>query len=200
MKPATCVFLALLFYAHTAGASDEILGQPLSVFRDGAGGLLGYTLFTSLLVVGGFMIAALARLRRPLDVGVFGLAALLLVVVAATPSLGSFHLFCSLLLLLLLYCYYGLLLRLAETWWLIPHLLVPFALLLATQCHSFGAWQKSLILYFVLAVNVHFHLLCGWPGGRPAPAAARASRRASPLRRKVVFQLNPGGNCWARRK
>src|SRR5262249_40015410 len=152
---------------------------------------LGYVLFALLMLIGAFPIATLLRARRGIEAGVLVLAALLLGVVAATPSLNAFHEFCSLVLLGLLYSYYALLLYHWDGRWLWVHLPIPMVLVLATRAHSFGLWQKSLIVYFVLAANIHFHVLARWLPAR-APVDRGAFRPGRSQRRKVVFVVEPG--------
>src|SRR5688572_21614545 len=101
MKLASFAFFLLLAYAHQAGDLDRALAQQLSLFRAGGPPWLRYALFASLLVIGVLYVAALVRSEREGEAAVAGLAVLLVVVVAATPSWGTFHLLCSLLLLLL---------------------------------------------------------------------------------------------------
>jgi hypothetical protein len=193
MKVISLVFLALFLFAHTAGDEDELRARPLSMFRDGELAVVGYTLFALLLAVGGLLIEAAVRARRGGEAAVFGLALLLLIVVAATPSLDGFHFLCSIALLALFYSFYAVLLYRSHNPWFLPHLATPVMLLLATQFHSFGLWQKSLIVYFVLAANIHYAVL-----QHAAALGARARRRGGPLRRRIVFALEPGPE-WSRR-
>src|SRR5262249_50009816 len=95
-------------------------------------------------------------------------------------------------LLFLLYGYYAALLYSAGSVWLFPHLAVPMALLIATRCHSFGAWQKSLVLYFLFAANVHYHLLSHGLPGRAAPSGRHVPRLSLPGRGGVVSVGAPG--------
>jgi hypothetical protein len=66
--------------------------------------------------------------------------------VAVTPSLEAFHILSSFLLMLILFGHYWRLLRDAGSPWIFAHVLVPFALVLLSGCHSYGLWQKCLIL------------------------------------------------------
>jgi hypothetical protein len=196
MKLATLAFVLLLLSAHLAGDSAELVGQPLSMFRDGDQGWLGYLLFAVLLMISGLYLTALARVERLGEAAAAGLAAVLLAVVAATPSMGPFHIVCSLLLLALLLAYFALLLHRAEGPWLAAtHLAVPVALVGATGLHSYGLWQKAVITYIVAVTAVHHHLLGAPP--RPRSRRRRASA-AGPGRRPKVFQLAPSRE-WARR-
>jgi hypothetical protein len=196
MKFAAGAFILILLYAHGAGDWDRLLAQPLSVFRDGDEGWLGYELFGLLLLIATLYTAALTRADRQAEALVSGLASVLLLMVVLTPSLDAVHHLSSALLFLLLFGYYALLLYRVGSPWFIAHLTVPLALALATGFHSYGIWQKTFILYFVLASVVHCHVL---PRGMPA-SAARAPRpqRGQTVRRRKVFSLEPG-RSWMRR-
>ena len=194
MKLTFSAFLLLLIYAHGSAAADKALGHPLSMFRDGPDAWLGHGLFAVLLLCGVLYTVALVRCRREGEAVVSGFAVLLLLVVAATPSAGTLHGLCSFLLLLLLFAHYTWLLRRAGGPWVLAHLVVPVALVLATRFHSYGLWQKGLILYFLAAVVLHHHFLM-----RQAADAARTGRRAAPLRRRTVYQLVPG-RSWSKRR
>lgn len=197
MKLTSLAFVLLLLAAHVSGDSAELIGQPLSMFRDGDQGWLGYLLFAVLLLICGLYVTALARAERLDEMAAAGLAAFLLAVVAATPSAGLFHIICSLLLLGLLLGYFALLLHRAEGPLLAAaHLAVPVALVGATGLHSYGLWQKAVITYIVVATAVHHHLLCSLPA-RPRSHVRRAS--AVELgRRHRVFHVAPSRE-WARR-
>jgi hypothetical protein len=195
MKTAASAFVLLLLAAHAAGDFPTLLGQPLSLFRDGEWGGLSYALFALLLLLGVLYTAALARAEHGGEAIVSAAAVFLLLVVTATPSWGGFHLFCSLLLLALLFGYYAALLHRTGSPWLLAHLAAPVALAGATGFHSYGLWQKALIVYFVAAAVARRHFLV-----RAAPASsARPARRGEPLRRRPVYRLDPGRE-WARRE
>jgi hypothetical protein len=201
MKLTTLAFLVALLLAHSVGDTDKRFAQPLSMFRDGPDGQarwLGYLLFALLLLTGALLIRALYRAGRFLDVGVFGFAAALLAVVAATPSLNGDHELCSFILLGILYLYYAALLYSARSVWLAAHLPVPVALLLLTRAHSFGLWQKALILYFLLAATAQHHVLTDWVALTRRGSAPRPRRPTLPSQRRVVFNVRPG-KAWARR-
>jgi hypothetical protein len=196
MKLASLAFVLLLLAAHLEGDSAELLGQPLSMFRDGEQGWLGYLLFAVLLLISGLYVRALARADRLGEAAAAGLAAVLLAVVAVTPSMGAFHILCSLLLLGLLFAYFALLLHRAEGPWMAAvHLAVPVTLVGATGLHSYGLWQKVVITYIVAATAVHHHLVGAPP--RPRPRRRKASASSVEGRHKV-FQLAPSRE-WARR-
>jgi hypothetical protein len=197
MKLASLAFVLLLLSAHLAGDSTELVGQPLSMFRDGEQGWLGYLLFAVLLLISGLYVTALARADRVAEAAVAGLAGGMLAVVAVTPSMGAFHILCSLLLLALVFAYFALLLHRAEGPLMAAvHLAVPVALVGATGLHSYGLWQKAVITYMVTATAVHHHLL-GVPPARRRSRGRRASS-AGPGKRPKVIQLAPSRE-WVRR-
>lgn len=171
MKPLAAAFAVLLAVAH-AGGGDEQYARPLSLFRDADPPVVGYTLFGLLAAVGAWYAVTLARCRLPAHTATTGAAVVLLAAVAATPSFGADHFVYSMLLLGLLFLYFAVLLFSAKSFWLFAHLAVPTALVMATKVHSYGAWQKGIIVYFVAAVAVHHHLL------------TRQGRRAGPRRRR----------------
>jgi hypothetical protein len=196
MKLAASLFFLVLVHAHYVGD----LAQPLSLLRDGPQGWLGYALFALLLLIGLLYTATLVRAGREGESLASGFATVLLAVVAVTPSWGGFHLFCSILLLLLLYSYTARVLRRAASLWLFPHLLVPAVLAGLTRFHSYGAWQKSLIAYFVLVVVFHDHVLAQQLKRNAAPPALlRSPRRGRPLERRRVYLLEAGRE-WVRQK
>ena len=200
MKLASAAFVLLLLAAHGAGDLDERLGEPLSMFRDGEQSWLGYLLFASLLAIGWLYTAALIRAGEE-DEAVSGvLAGLLLLVVAVTPSFEGFHLLCSGVLLLLLFLHYWRLLRESESPWLVLHVLAPFALVLVSGCHSYGLWQKSMILYFVVLATIRHHLLGrGVTGRHPSAVTPRTLGGDGTCRRRKVYHLE-AGRTWARRR
>lgn len=186
MRLSSAAFVLLLVGAHGVGDLDQRLGQPLSVFRDGAHGWLGYLLFASLLAIGWRYTTALVRAGEEDEAVSGGLATLLLFVVAVTPSFNGFHLLCSFALLLLLFVHYGRLLRDSGSPWFVLHVLAPLALALASGSHSYGLWQKSLILYVVVLANVRHHLL-----GQRRPGR-------QPYGRRMEYRLE-AGPTWVRR-
>jgi hypothetical protein len=190
MKLLSVTFLGLLIWSQQV-AGRPLSDLPLSMFRDGEFGVLGYTLFALLLVIGVLMLHAQIRLRRFGAIVVFGLALAFLIVVVATPSLDADHNACATLLLFRLFGYYAGLLILAETGWLYAHLAVPLALtpLLAG---GYGPWQKGLIVYLLVLINIHWHVLRSIPHS--------ATRRRSPaLRRRTVYVVETG-KAWTRRE
>jgi hypothetical protein len=189
---SSLLFLALLSLAHLGGRPEELLAQPLSVFRDGELSLVGYQLFGLLAVIGGLEVAALARRGRTAEAAVTGLATALLVLVAITPTPHPAHEFSAFFLLFVMYAYFGCLLAPAGRLWTLLHLSAPLWLLLLTRFHSYGLWQKSCVVYFLLAANLQHHLPDRQARTRPA------GRRYPPLRRHKVYALQPG-RAWPRR-
>lgn len=191
MRLASAAFVLLLLGAHAAGDFDQLLGQPLSVFRDGEQGWLGYLLFATLLSVSVLYVGGLIRAGKENEAVTAGLAAGLLFLVAVTPSVQGFHLLCSLLLLLLLFGHYWRLLRASGSPWFILHAVAPFLLVLATGCHSYGLWQKCLILYVVVLVNVRHYMLS------KGAANPRGIRKDGTRRRQKTYCMEAGRE-WTR--
>jgi hypothetical protein len=200
VKLASAAFALLLFGAHGVGDFRQRLAEPLSMFRDGEQAWLGYVLFVALLLVSLLYMRDLIRAGKEEEAVTAGLAALLLFVVAVTPSLGAFHLLSSLLLLLLSFVHYWRLLREAGSPWITLHWLAPFALVLLSGRHSYGLWQKCLILYLVALSNVRHHLLGRRKVSEPfSPSASPLFGSGGVNRRRKVYQLEVGRK-WARYK
>jgi hypothetical protein len=162
MKPVFAAFLALFFYAHVQGDFDDAVARPLSMFRDRGEAWVGYALFALLLAAGVLLLWQLVRMRWFLDAAaLLGIAAML-AVVAATPSVDTLHNSLAFLLLFLLWVYFGTVFYRCESRWLYVHITVPAVLVFVTRLHSYGLWQKSLILYYLLAVVVEHHLCSDW--------------------------------------
>jgi membrane-associated HD superfamily phosphohydrolase len=185
MKLAALSFFLLLIYVHFTGDLERAAEQPLSMFRDDSTGLLGYVLFAALLLVGVLYVVALARSQREAEAIISSISVLILLAVAVTPSTNSFHLLCSLLLFGLLFGYYAILLYRTERILLVGHLIVPIALALAIQFHSYGLWQKSFISYSVFLAAVHHHALTHRHSGRNFWLSQSSGRHLATKRRKV---------------
>jgi hypothetical protein len=190
IKLISVAFLAVLYLAH--GGSDQLVGQPLSMFRDGDVPQLGYLMFVLLALLGALQTAALARAERVAEAGICLAATAVLVLVAVTPSTNPFHEFGSFLLLILLYGYFGCLFAGAGRLWLVVHLFSPVWLLMLTQFHSYGLWQKSYIVYVLLLTGLHNHLVSRTPADGPG----REKRNPSRPRRRV-YALE-AGRSWSR--
>ena len=100
----------------------------------------------------------------------------MLVVIAATPSMHPFHILISLLLPITFHAFYFRLLYPILGFWKFLHPSVPLLLLLVTQFHSYGAFQKGMILYLVALANFHYSLLSHLPRTK---ARAQTVRRAN---------------------
>jgi hypothetical protein len=195
MKTAALAFLFTLWMALQGPGQPDPYCLPLSMFRDGPRWLWGYALFALLALIGGLMAVALLRADRPGGAGLFSGGVVLLAAIVVTPSDDGYHFLCSLLLLFLLYAYYAVLLHLAETKWRYVHWVMPLALALLTALQSYGLWQKAFIVYFVLTIAIHHHLL-GHPISKKA--VPRRWGPAQPLRKRVVYVLDEG-KAWGRR-
>lgn len=199
MRLASLAFLAVLVSAHLAGDPAEALGLPLSMFRDHVYRPFGYRLFALLLVIAGLMLRTLHRAGLGGHACLLGVVAFFLVLVAVTPSADGLHLLCSFMVLALLFGYYAAVLRGVGRVWLWAHLAVPVLLVLGTRCHSYGLWQKSLIVYFLLAVNVQHHLLTRGPGALLTAGGGRHRPGGRGLRRRVAYTMGDG-RSWSRRR
>lgn len=191
MKLLTIAFLGLLFWSQCS-VDPNLAVQPLSMFRDGEFPSIGYALFALLLAIGAQMALAQYRMENAGSAVVFALAVCLLLLVAVTPTFNAWHEAGAACLLLLLLAYYAGLLILAQTGWLYLHLAMPLMLtpLLGV---GYGPWQKALIVYLLLAINIHWHWL--------TPARLRCSnnrRHGESLRRRVVYVVE-AGKSWTRR-
>jgi hypothetical protein len=80
---------------------------------------------------------------------------LLLVIVMVTPSKDAFHRYSSYVLFLLLMGYYTWVLLRWNSRYVIVHLAVLLLLTVLTAWHSYGLWQKALVLYMLVLMNMH---------------------------------------------
>jgi hypothetical protein len=200
VKSASAAFVLLLLGAHGVGDRNQRLAAPLSMFRDGEQAWLGYVLFAALLLVILVYMRDVIRAREEDEAIIAGLAALLLFIVGVTPSLQAFHILSSVLLLLLLFGHHWRLLRDSGSPWLIFHVVAPFALVLLSGCHSYGLWQKCLIVYLIGLANLRHHRLCRARAIEPLPASTSRSFGSGGVNgRRKVYQLEPGRE-WARAK
>jgi len=156
IKTLTLLFLLLLVVAHKLGNPDRLLDQPLSLFRDGDLAALGYALFALLVAMGALATTTAARASHWGEMVLFCVITFLLVVIALTPSYDSLHNLCVALAILLAFLYFAAFL--AEGLWLAVHCSFPIVLATITAFHSYGLWQKSLIIYLVMLLNVYYHL------------------------------------------
>lgn len=193
MKAVFAAFLALFFYAHSQGDPDDAIARPLSMFRDGGDAWIGYAMFALLLAAGVLLLWQLIRMRWFVDAAVVLGIAVMLAIVARTPSVDTLHNFLAFLLLFLLWVYFGTVFYRCDSRWLYAHITVPAVLVFVTRMHSYGLWQKSLVLYYLFAVVLEHHLCCDWlrtarrtrGGYTPEPR-----RKPDRERRQKVFDLN----------
>lgn len=190
MRLVTGAFLALFVFAHTGGEGERALARPLSLFREEASSPVGWLLFGLLLAAGGILVRLLLRLGWFLDALMLLTATALLAFVAATPSLDAGHLYASGVLLLALYIYYATLFYRLESRWLWLHLAAPVLLLLATQLHSYGLWQKSLILYYLVAINLQYVASRKWLIAAQTPRRTGEIPKRDTQQRQKVYKLD----------
>jgi hypothetical protein len=197
VKLLSAIFVAVLLAGHGL-IGPEAADLPLSMLRDGPFPAFGHAAFLSLLGMGPLMVLASWRAGERVAAGFYGVAAAMLVFVAASPSADDTHLLASLLLLVAFYVYYARELFEAESYWVFAHLLAPPVLALASGC--FGLWQKSLIVYFLVAANIHYRVMAP---ARRAPgeiseaeitpgAGEQTGRRAGRLLSRARTAPRPG--------
>jgi hypothetical protein len=177
MHVATVIFLILLGVAHLGDA--DAVDRPLSLFREDRPAF-GYLLFGLLALIGGLHLRTYYRLGLHRELWAPAGSLLLLAVVAATPSPDDLHTLAALLLLGLVFGWYAIRLHRVRSPWLLAHLAAPVLVLVLTAARSYGLWQKLVVVYFLLAVNID----CLLASGRlvlPGPEDFRHARR--PVRR-----------------
>jgi hypothetical protein len=194
LKLAVILFFALLYYAHQVSDLDSPLNQPLSTFRQGQFGLLGYAIFCNIALIGMLYMIGLRSAGQPAEAANTLVAICILLIVVATPSWELVHNLAALALLATLFMYYAVLLyRDAARPWLIIHLLIPIVLAVILRFQSYGVWQKSLISYYVLAAMIHLHLVT---------RAARRPRAAEPdvfYKNRKVYKITTAQD-WPRQR
>jgi hypothetical protein len=155
MRLASLAFFLILFGLHMTSLSSSVLDQPLSMFRDGPHPLWGFAMFGLLTFIGLSWLWTLIRTRSISELIAVAPALPLLGYVALTDSRDAWHILASFVLLGWLLLFFAAKLWEEESWLLYPHLFMPIVIALTVQFHSFGLWQKTLIAYFVLAINMH---------------------------------------------
>lgn len=179
-------------------------GQPRQIVKAAAQfvsrrrtGASGYALFALPVAMGALATITAARARHWGEMVLFCVITFLLVVTALTPSYDSLHNLCVALAVLLAYLYFAAFL--AEGLWLAVHCSFPIVLATITAFHSLGLWQKSLIICFVMLLNVYYHLhrrkitsarQCGQLRRRPG----------LPGKRRVVYLLDTSARPWPKRR
>ena len=124
------------------------------MLRDGTNRIWGFSLFGLLVFIGLKWVWTLIRTQSISELIAVVPALPLLAFVALTDSMDGWHLFASFVLLGWLLMFFAAKLIEAESWLLFPHLFMPTAIALMIQFHSFGLWQKTLIAYIVLIINI----------------------------------------------
>ncbi|GBD35018.1 hypothetical protein HRbin36_00122 [bacterium HR36] len=94
--------------------------------------------------------------------------------------------------------YYYFAFFLSDSLWLALHLVSPILLAVLTGVHSYGAWQKAVLLYFLGLANVHYYVR--WSQIKRGAPAGRSTVERDPLwsKRRKVYVLTPG-KTWARK-
>jgi len=153
MRLASLAFVLILGGLHLRDPPE--LSSPRSVFRDGPQRTWGFALFGLLTFIGLTWLWTLIRTRSVSDLISVAPALPLLNFFALTDSMDVWHILASFVLLGWLLLYFAAKLLEEDGWLLHLQLAMPIVIALTIQFHSFGRWQKSLIAYFVLAINMH---------------------------------------------
>lgn len=151
MRLASLAFVLILAGLSLQGE----LSSPLSTFRDGPYRAWGFALFGLLTFIGLTWLWTLIRTRSVSELIAVAPALPLLGFVALTESMDGWHVLASFVLLGWLLLFFAAKLQEEDSWLLHLHLAMPVVIALTIQFQSFGLWQKSLIAYFVLAINMH---------------------------------------------
>ena len=183
MKVVASLFLVLLWLVHYILGFDQSLALPLSFLRDGDIAGLGYVLFLLLIIGSCWYTVKLTRCDEIAEAGIAGLSTVLLIVVAATPTINGMHEICAFLLLGTLFCNFWVVLYHQNSLWVFVHLATPLLIVILTRFHSYGLWQKCIISYFLLASMLRDHFL-------RVPAKQQISYHGGQSKR-VVYKLNP---------
>jgi hypothetical protein len=157
MVIATALFLALLAAAHVG--DPDAVDRPLSLYREERP-VVGYSLFGLLALVGGLHIRTYYRLGLGRELFAPAVSVVLLTVVALTPSPDTGHTLAAFVLLGLVFGWYALRLYRVASPWLVVHLAVP-PLMFVYLGSSYGVWQKLVIVYFLVTVNLDCLLAAG---------------------------------------
>ena len=174
MKLASLIFFALLFYVHHVCSAYEPLHWPLSAFRDGECGPLGYALYGAIALVTAVYSVDLKRFRDPIEaVDTIGFGMILLMA-AFSPNRWMLHRGSAGLLLVCTYVFLAMELRNNRPLMYL-HLSAPIALAALTGFESYGLWQKALISYFVVVATFHHHVAMREQRD-PAVAAVQAAQ------------------------
>jgi len=199
MTLLTLAFIGCLISAHALRGGVDALHLELSFFREGDSWWLGYLLFGILFAIGALLIWRLSRdpdevASSTISCVVFGL----LVVVAATPSTSSVHLFASLAILGLLFLLYACVLNERRHPWLTWHLLTPFFFLAVPPHGYFGSWEKAMILYLVILINGHYRSLTPIEARQKPDRPRRRRRKPKPTTLSVFVSDDEHFRPWRR--
>jgi hypothetical protein len=159
MKLAALAFFALLALVHYVCAPYQPLDWPLSAFREGECGPLGYELFGAIALVTAVYSVDLRRFRDPIEaVDTIGFG-LLLLMAGASPTRWMLHRSSAGVLLMCTYVFFAIQLHRRNRRLMLVHLCAPVVLAVLTGFHSYGIWQKALISYFVIVGTIHHHVV-----------------------------------------
>lgn len=184
------MFFVLLVGAHLADLQGNALDRPLSMFRDCQPQWIGYALFAVLIGIGAETTRTAWRLNCQVATLLYACFTGLLMLIAGTPSNDSIHLFGTGVVLLAMFVYFASLLYQCDSFFcLMIHLLMPSVMLMAARAGSGGIWEKSMIIYFMVATLVHQHVLARWLPPRQGVSGRR--RRTRLVGRQFQVRILP---------
>ncbi|HQR07440.1 MAG TPA: hypothetical protein PLN21_11490 [Gemmatales bacterium] len=150
----TLLFLITLLTGHGYAGWDEALKVPFSQWRDGPYYIFGYIHFALSLACSLLILVLIFRQGHRGEILTGFCIVLLLIVVIVTPSHDVFHRYSSYVLFLMLMSYYTWVLWRWHPRYVMVHLAILLALALLTTWHSYGFWQKTLVLYVLVLMNI----------------------------------------------
>lgn len=155
------VYLLMMLAGHTVAGWSFSLAVPISPWREGPYAVFGYAYFGLLFVASLLLQSLLVSGRQTFDIAMSRIIMMLFLVVMVTPSQAFLHRYASLIMFTLLIAYYSSVLYRWHYRWFMLHMCILILLTLATAWHSYGFFQKTLVLYLLVLMNVH-----GWWLGR----------------------------------
>ena len=183
MLALSSAFVGCFVAAHAVRGGWEALPIELCRFREEESAPLGCAMLFLLCAIG--LVHVWRLFRHPkcqpdyrICIPMLGLLAF----VSVTSSYDPLHVAASLAMLGGLYFYFALVLERSEHPWHKPHLIIPVALLAIPPVGSFGSWQKGMILYLVLLINVQYFML----GPPPRKDRVKVTVKRAWKRRRVA--------------
>jgi hypothetical protein len=154
-KP-TLLFFSLLTLLHVV--EPALIPEPLSMSRDGKYPALGYAAFAALLWGCCQHVRVYIRAPRSEQGNTMGplVAAVLLLIVAITPTFNAIHVCSSCFLIVWVFVFFAAKLYTENSLWLFAYLAVPIGISAAILALglTYGIWQKAIIVYYLAVMNL----------------------------------------------